>query len=248
MEQLRKLEEHINYRFDKLDLLNNALTHRSFCNENPSETDGDNERLEFLGDAVLGLGISDLLMKKFPAFPEGKLSKLRSSIVNEQSLADIACLLMIGDYLRLGKGEEQSGGRKKPSLLSDALEAVIAAVYLDGGFAGSMEFIDHLFSPMIAEEDKNNIYKDYKTALQELSQTRFKVIPQYTLASEYGPDHDKTFEITLTVAGIITARGMGKSKKEAEQQAAKQAIEELETLDAIHPPHRHSGESRNPDV
>jgi ribonuclease-3 len=225
---LRNLEQHIGYRFGNLELLNNALVHRSFFNENPSDADCDNERLEFLGDAVLGLCISDLLMNTFPNSTEGKLSKLRSSIVNETSLAELACKLTLGDYLLLGKGEELTGGRKKPSLLSDTFEAVIAAIYLDGGFEKTMAYIKNLFAPIIEAEDENVIYKDYKTALQEVSQSLFKEIPQYTLSAESGPDHDKTFEISLSVAGIIMTKGVGKSKKEAEQRAAKQALEELE--------------------
>jgi dsRNA-specific ribonuclease len=128
----------------------------------------------------------------------------------------------------LGRGEELSGGRKKPSLLADTFEAVIAAIYLDGGFSQTMAFIENLFMPIVTAEDKNVIHTDYKTALQEVSQERFKEIPQYTLKAEYGPDHDKTFEISLSVGGMITAQGMGKSKKEAEQQAAKEAMKALE--------------------
>jgi ribonuclease III len=222
------LEGRINYHFHNLDGLNHALTHRSYVNENPAESCPDNERLEFLGDAVLELCISDLLMKAFPDFTEGKLSKLRSSVVNEQSLAELACKFAIGDYLMLGRGEELSGGRKKPSLLADTFEAVIAAIYLDGGFSQTMAFIENLFMPIVTAEDKNVIHTDYKTALQEVSQERFKEIPQYTLKAEYGPDHDKTFEISLSVGGMITAQGMGKSKKEAEQQAAKEAMKALE--------------------
>ncbi|MBN1380386.1 MAG: ribonuclease III [Deltaproteobacteria bacterium] len=228
MESLKDLEQHIHYRFNRLEWLNDALTHRSFANENPSEAITDNERLEFLGDAVLGLCVSDLMMKSFPDFTEGRLSKLRSSIVNEQSLADLACALKIGDYLLLGRGEELSGGRKKPSLLADTFEAVIAAIYLDGGFEKTLLFIKNLFLPLIEAEDKDILYKDYKTALQEVTQARYKEIPQYSLIAEYGPDHDKTFEILLSVADVIKTAGTGKSKKEAEQRAAKQALEILE--------------------
>lgn len=228
IEVLRNLEERIDYYFNDIGLLDHALIHRSFINENQSEELSDNERLEFLGDAVLSLCVSDLLMQMFPDFTEGKLSKLRSSIVNEQSLAELAFKLGIGDYLLLGKGEELSGGRKKPSLLADTFEAVIAAIYLDGGFEKTLEFIKTLFTPIIEAEDKTFIYTDYKTALQEASQGRFKEIPQYTLTAEYGPDHNKTFEISLSVANIVKTSATGKNKKEAEQRAAKQALEELE--------------------
>lgn len=229
---LRKLEAQMNYRFHDLAGLNHALVHRSYVNENPSEVCPDNERLEFLGDAVLGLCVSDLLMKSYPDFAEGKLSKLRSSIVNEQSLAELACKLSIGDYLLLGRGEEMSGGRSKPSLLSDAFEAVVAAVYLDGGFQEALNFIGNLFMPLIESEDHDFIFNDYKTALQELTQSRFKKIPKYILMSESGPDHDKCFEINLTVAGIISTSGKGKSKKEAEQRAAKHALRFLQQDEA----------------
>jgi len=225
---IHQFQKSIDYLFRDVSLLDTALTHRSYVNENPSEADCDNERLEFLGDAVLELCISDLLMKHFPAYQEGQLSQLRAAIVNEQPLAGLAKSFHLGDYLLLGKGEEASGGRTKPSLLANAFEAVIAAIYLDGGFEKAAALIRRLFTPLI--EEGYRTYRDYKTTVQQMSQHAFKETPRYTLIREYGPDHDKTFEIQISIADHIQATGIGKNKKEAEQRAAGQAIRILETL------------------
>ena len=224
---LSNLQQILAYTFNDTNLLDNALIHRSFVNENPAYSYKDNERLEFLGDAVIGLCLSDMLIKKFPDYAEGQLSKLRAHVVNEHSLADLARKLNIGDYLLLGKGEEGSGGRTKNSILSNAFEAVTAAIYLDRGFEEVYKFLRRIFAPLIEEGTKSLTYRDYKTALQEICQNRFKETPKYTLIRETGPDHDKIFEISLAVAGIITSTGLGKSKKEAEQWAAQKAMEEL---------------------
>jgi len=224
---LKNFQQTLGYRFNKIDLLDNALIHRSFVNENPALSCKDNERLEFLGDAVIGLCLSDLLVRKFPDYAEGQLSKLRAYVVNEQSLAGLARKLNIGDYLLLGRGEESSGGRTKASILSNAFEAVAAAIYLDCGFEKTYKFLENIFEPMVEEGIKSVIYKDYKTALQEICQNRFKETPRYALVNETGPDHDKVFEISLTIAGMITTTGTGKSKKEAEQRAARRALEEF---------------------
>jgi len=224
---LRALAQQLDESFQDLALLDNALIHRSFVNENPLPVIQDNERLEFLGDAVLELAISDILMQAFPASTEGQLSKLRASVVNEQPLAELARRFRLGDYLLLGRGEESSGGREKNSLLANTLEAVIAALYLDRGFAKTLMFISRLFGPLIADGTGELIYRDYKTTLQETVQNRFKAVPQYTLVGEQGPDHNKLFEIKLTVNGVLDACGTGKNKKEAEQQAAKKALEQL---------------------
>lgn len=225
---LDSLQNVLRYRFRDLSLLETALTHRSYVNENPSETDCDNERLEFLGDAVVELCISDLLMRHFPDYREGDLSRLRAAIVNEQPLAELAKSFRLGDYLRLGKGEEASGGRAKPSLLANAFEALMAAIYLDGGFVKAVVLIRRLFTPLI--EEGYRTYRDYKTTLQQLSQQTFKETPRYALIREYGPDHDKTFEVQLTIADRITTTGAGKNKKEAEQRAAEEAIRILNRL------------------
>ncbi len=226
-DDLRELEQRLSSRFRDISLLDNALTHRSFVNEKPCFVCRDNERLEFLGDAVLGLCISDILMEKFPDYTEGQLSKLRSSLVKEQPLAEMARKFGIGNYLLLGKGEESSGGREKNSLLANTMEALIAAVYLDCGFNETLLFVKRLFSFLIEDSARELTYSDYKTALQEVAQNRFREAPQYALLSEYGPDHDKIFEMELNIAGAITAVGTGKNKKEAEQQAARKALEML---------------------
>jgi ribonuclease-3 len=227
---LNQFQEMLHYHFRDKNLLDTALTHRSFVNENPSLACHDNERLEFLGDAILELCISDMLMKKFPDYTEGQLSQVRASVVNEQPLAKLAKNFKIGDYLLLGKGEESSGGRTKPSLLSNTLEALLAAIYLDSGFKEVSEVINRLFALLINEEQKTFMYRDYKTMVQQISQSRFKVTPHYQLIREYGPDHDKTFEIELSITDQIITAGTGKNKKEAEQEAAEKALEALEKL------------------
>ena len=231
--RLRNFQQTLAYNFNDINLLDNALIHRSFVNENPSHFCKDNERFEFLGDAVIGLCISDIVIKKFPEYAEGQLSKLRAYIVNEQSLADLARKLNIGDYILLGKGEESSGGRTKTSILSNAFEAVIASIYIDCGFEKVYNFLENMFEPLIEEGTKSIVYKDYKTALQEICQNRFKEIPKYIVIRESGPDHDKVFEIGLTVAGMITATGVGKSKKEAEQRAAQKVLEVITNVQNV---------------
>jgi ribonuclease-3 len=228
MTALARFQEILHYRFRDAALLDTALTHRSYVNENPSEACHDNERLEFLGDAVLELCISNMLMKQFPDYKEGQLSQLRASIVNEQPLAEMAKSFHIGDYLLLGKGEEISGGRSKPSLLANTFEALMAAIYLDGGFEETAALIGRLFTPLI--EEGYRTYRDYKTTVQQISQHTFKETPRYTLIQEYGPDHDKTFEIQISIADRIMTTGTGKNKKEAEQRAAEKAIQILEKL------------------
>jgi ribonuclease III len=224
---LKALESSLSHPFSNLALLDQALVHRSYVNENPAFSFGDNERMEFLGDAVLELCITDLLMKTFPDYSEGQLSKLRASVVNEQPLADLARTLEIGRFILLGKGEESSGGRSKTSILANTLEAIIAAVYLDGGFDRACEVVRRLFALLIEEGSRNLTYRDYKTTLQELSQNRFKEIPRYALVGESGPDHDKIFESRLSIPGILETTGKGKSKKEAEQNAAHSALDVL---------------------
>lgn len=228
LDKIEEFERTLNYTFKNKDLLDRALTHRSFMNECPADSVRDNERLEFLGDAVLELCVSHLLMKKFHDAPEGLLSRMRASIVNERSLARMAKHLSVGRYLLLGKGEEASGGRTKNSILSDTLEAVFAAVYLDCGFDETYAFITRLFSPLIDSCGEALPRRDYKTGLQETSQAKFKVIPQYRLIDESGPEHDKVFKVEVSVSDIVSKTGVGKSKKEAEQQAARKALEEIE--------------------
>lgn len=234
--QVEELEARLQYRFRDLRFLQRALVHRSFVHENPHFDQADNETLEFLGDAVLSLSVSQLLLEKFPHYNEGDLSRLRSSIVNERELAKVALDLTLGAYLLLGKGEEMTGGRNKPSLLADSLEALLAAVYLDGGMEAAIEVVKNLFSEYLEakqfEHPLKTLDKDYKTQLQELSQARIKLTPVYYLESEEGPDHDKTFHMIVTLGGRVIARGSGKSKKEAQQMAAEAALERMrsETL------------------
>ena len=223
LKYLRDLEERLNYKFGNIDLLFIALTHRTYVNENPYPPLADNERFEFLGDAVLGLCVSDLLINRYADFSEGTLSKIRAGIVNEKPLAELASSLGLGDYLLLGKGEENSGGRTKDSLLANSLEAVIAAIYLDSGFIGVKNILEILLDPLLQDSVLLSQSFDYKTALQEYCQKKYKSAPVYTIINSSGPDHAKIFEVQVTVAERILQTGCGKSKKEAEKQAAQKA-------------------------
>ncbi|HCS76310.1 MAG TPA: ribonuclease III [Syntrophaceae bacterium] len=227
LQQLTALQGKLSYTFRNMDLLSTALTHRSYVNENPQSGASDNERLEFLGDAVLGLCVSDLLMKKHADFDEGTLSKIRSLMVNEKPLADLAAQLGLGDCLLLGRGEEHSGGRAKESLLANALEAVIAAIYLDSSFSKTKTLIRRLMKPLMNDQALAAQSFDYKTALQELCQKKYKSAPLYTLLAESGPDHDKIFEIEVAAGDSVREIGRGKSKKDAQKQAAQKAWESL---------------------
>ena len=227
LQRLTALQEKLSYDFRNMDLLSTALTHRSYVNENPQSGASDNERLEFLGDAVLGLCVSDLLMKKHADFDEGTLSKIRSLMVNEKPLADLAAQLGLGDCLLLGRGEEHSGGRAKESLLANAFEAVIAAIYLDSSFSKTKTLIRRLMKPLMNDQALAAQSFDYKTALQELCQKKYKSAPLYTLLTENGPDHDKIFEIEVAVGDSVREIGRGKSKKDAQKQAAQKAWESL---------------------
>ncbi len=229
--QLAKLECTLGYRFTRLSLLNQALTHRSYVHEQ-REPVQHNERLEFLGDAVLGLVISDYCYVKFVDRSEGELSKLRASLVNEYNLACIARRMHLGDYLLMGRGEELTGGRAKASLLADTLEAVLAAVYLDGSLSEVYRVVERCFRDEL-ETVLSTGLKDYKSELQEYTQEKFGCIPSYVVAREYGPDHEKTFEVELTIRGRLLGVGSGKSKKEAEQAAARQVLDAFTQSDAI---------------
>lgn len=230
MENLKAFERILGYVFNDRSLLDTALIHRSFINENQNESREDNERMEFLGDAVLELCVSDLLMKRYRDYDEGQLSRTRASIVNELSLARLAARFQVGDYLLLGKGEESSGGRMKTSILSNTFEAIVAAVYLDCGFDAAFSFLSMVFLPLVETSEDDPAFRDYKTSLQGLCQNRFKVTPRYDLMNEYGPDHDKLFQVKVSVSDVLSAWGIGKNKKEAEQQAARKALEALEEV------------------
>jgi ribonuclease-3 len=217
------LEGKLSYVFRDASLCETALTHKSWMNESQENQRTDNERLEFLGDAVLSLVTSDLLMRQFPEQPEGDLSKARAAIVNESGLARVAEMLLLGQWIFLGRGEEQAGGRQKRSLLANAFEALIGAVYLDGGFSSAFEVTERLFSPIIAEVP-SAASKDYKSRLQEIAQAKLQLAPSYTVLSEQGPDHAKTFEVAILIGEKEYGRAFGRSKKEAQQNAAERAL------------------------
>lgn len=223
MPELSDLQRRIAYQFIDESLLRHALTHKSFVNENKNLNVKDNERLEFLGDAVLDLIISEILFTLFPHIKEGPLSKKRADIVREESLASIARDIALGDCLLLGKGELLSGGRDKSSLLADAFEAMVAALYLDGGFEKTKTVIKDIFIPLIKAPLH---FGDFKSQFQELCQKEKRGAISYDVVSEKGPDHDKTFEVLLSIDGKPVSRGRGKNIKEAEQMAAGKALEE----------------------
>ncbi len=221
------LEGKLAYTFRDASLCEAALTHKSWMNESQETDRTDNERLEFLGDAVLALVTSDLLMQRFPEQPEGDLSKARAAIVNEAGLARVADTLALGQWIFLGRGEEQAGGRQKRSLLANAFEALIGAVYLDGGFSAAFEVTQRLFLPIIAEVP-SAASKDFKSRLQEIAQARLQMAPLYTVLSEQGPDHAKTFEVAILIGDKEYGRAFGRSKKEAQQNAAEHALAIME--------------------
>ena len=225
MSDLSAFEERIGYTFTNRDLLTRALTHKSFSHEAKNGGVLHNETFEFLGDSVLGFIVGDLLFRKFPALDEGALSKMKAYLVSATSLAAKARDYGMGDVIRLGIGEEKTGGRKKDSLLANLFEALIAAVYLDGGIDPVRNLIEKSFADDIRSIDENDLlFQDYKTALQELAQGRGFSLPEYNVIDEVGPDHDKTFVVEVKV-GRLASRGEGSSKKEAQQQAAKNALE-----------------------
>jgi len=221
------LEAALDYRFGDATLVETALTHRSFTNETQDTERADNERLEFLGDAVLALVSSDLLMRRFPEHPEGELSKARAAIVNEAGLARIADTLTLGQWIFLGRGEEQAGGRQKRSLLANAFEALVGAVYLDGGFTAAFAVAARLIEPVLADLPAV-ASKDFKSRLQELAQAKLQLAPSYLVLSERGPDHAKTFEVAILIGEKEYGRAFGRSKKEAQQNAAEQALALME--------------------
>lgn len=218
---LKELEEKAGYRFRDSDLLRHAMTHSSYVNEKRLKKVDCNERLEFLGDAVLELVSSEYLFFENASMPEGELTKLRASMVCEKALAFCARDLNLGDYLLLGKGEDATGGRKRDSVTSDALEALIGAIYLDGGFANAKEFI---LKHVLNDLEGKRLFYDSKTILQELVQAEQEEHVSYRLLGEEGPDHNKCFKVEVMVGGSCFGRGAGRTKKAAEQEAAYQAI------------------------
>lgn len=228
---LSTLEKKLGHCFKDRSLLDEACRHSSYVNEQPGHELRDNERMEFLGDAVLSLCVSHLLMLQYPDMPEGNLSRMRANLVNEVQLASIARSIKLGRHIQLGKGEIQTRGRWKKSILADAFEAVTAAIYLDGGFDAAFKFVDALFSELIREIQRPTLDQDYKSQLQEFVQLAHKNMPVYRVVSETGPDHDKTFDVEIRVCDAqertVSARGQGKSKKSAEQDAAHKALLQL---------------------
>lgn len=221
--QLTNLQKELGYFFSDVSLLLRSLTHVSYGG---GRKGGHNETLEFLGDAVLNLAVSDLLMHRFPEKSEGDLSKMRAALVNASVLAEKAKVLRLGELLRLGKGEERSGGRKKESILAGALEALLGGIYWEGGYEAARQVVERYFAPELKE--KRLGLQDYKTRLQEISQMLYRVLPSYRLVAEIGPDHEKHFVTEITIEGKMLGRGEGRSKKQAEQEAARKALEGLQ--------------------
>jgi len=222
--ELQLFERHAGIRFRELEFLNQAFTHRSFANE-LGESAENNERLEFLGDSVLGLAVSEYLYESLPDQPEGELARIKSFVVSEASLSEIARTLRVDNYILIGRGEEYSGGRSKKAILADCLEAIIGAYYLDSGFQRSRLFVYQMLIPEINKVLENKHAKDYKTLLQEYVQKRMKTYPKYKVVQKTGPDHDRTFWIEVHVGERSFGAGKGKNKKEAEQEAARIAYE-----------------------
>ena len=220
---LKELQKSLGYKFKNPDLLTAALTHSSYANENKKSGFLSNERMEFLGDSVLGMTVASLIYSSMPTMPEGRMTRLRAELVCEKSLASLASALNLGDYLLLGRGEEKGGGRTRPSILADALEAVIAAMYLDGGFKPVERFVSKHIGPQKSLRDVENT--DYKTSLQEKIQEKHGQTLSYHVLDETGPDHMKIYSVEVRLNGSFIGRGVGRSKKEAEQSAAHSALE-----------------------
>jgi ribonuclease III len=225
LEALSALQGEICYQFINPSLLNVALTHKSYANERSGATYPDNERLEFLGDSVLNVIISHLIMERFPHCHEGELTRLRASLVNQKFLARISKNLGINRYLLLGKGESRRGGREKSSLISDAYEALIGAIYLDGGFEKAFGVVEKQFTPLLDKGLTDD--GDFKTKVQQVSQSRFGCSPRYRLSDVRGPEHDKTFGAEIFIDGRLYGYGIGKNKKEAQQNAAQEALKRI---------------------
>lgn len=217
------LQQKLDYKFNNIKLLENALTHSSYANEVRNGVKS-NERLEFLGDSVLSIIVADYLFKNFKKIPEGELTKLRASLVCEKSLCAFSRELGLGEFLLLGKGEAHNGGRNRDSILADAFEAVLAAMYLDGGIEIARKHVLRFVLPELEHQD-DEVFKDYKTALQEIIQRNPEESVTYILVGESGPDHDKVFEVEVHLNSNVIGKGNGKNKKRAEQMAAKQALE-----------------------
>lgn len=224
---LENLERDIDYSFKSRDLLVEALTHRSFHHENPEKVTSYNERLEFIGDSVLGLVIVEHLFNHGGGFSESEMSEIKSYLVRGSVLSEIASGVSLGEYLRLGRGEEDTGGREKKSLLANAMEALFGAIYLDGDYETARAAILRLFKEKISSTISSGQYHNYKTELQEESQLLFGLLPEYRIARQEGEEHRKTFTVDVFIRGEMFGRGTGKNKKEAQTAAAKEALERL---------------------
>lgn len=222
---LGQLQNKLAYNFKRQELLAEALTHSSYANENKKDGPASNERLEFLGDSVLGMTVAEMIYILNPDMTEGRMTRLRAELVCEKSLADLSVGLGLGEYMQFGRGEEKSGGRVRPSILADAFEAVIAAMYLDGGFQPVKQLLTKLLSSRAVLTSLKST--DYKTALQEIVQEKSGQVLRYIIVDESGPDHLKCFKVEVLLNGVPLGAGTGKSKKEAEQDAAKHGLEEL---------------------
>ena len=222
---IKDLETAIGYRFKNISLLQNALTHSSYANERWHNSLLSNERLEFLGDSVLGMLVADYLYRTFPDRPEGELTRMRADMVCEHTLATAANRIGLGEHLLLGHGEEQGGGRSRESILADAMESVIAACFLDGGLEAALKIVKQFILVEVPVKKLHNA--DYKTALQELVQQKKNQVLSYAMVGQSGPDHDKKFDVEVSLNGRVVGKGTGSSKKRAEQAAAKDAMEHL---------------------
>jgi len=227
MPDMAALQKILGVTFNQLSLLEQALVHSSYINENPDYVSGHNERLEFFGDAVLDFIVAEKLYQEFPDLTEGKMTRLRAMLVRRDTLARVARAISLGDYLYMGKGEESSGGRDKALNLAGALEAIIAAVYLDQGIMVAGKMVNRILAGEWEKVFRQSTYLDYKSKLQELVQSRFQITPAYRLVSETGPDHDKSFTVEVMVNAEVVGTGTGKSKKIAETEAARLALERL---------------------
>jgi len=225
---MQTLEERLGYRFRDRNLLCAAMIHSSYANEHRGSGLRSNERLEFLGDAVLGMVTGEYLFRNHPDAPEGDLTRMRAALVCEESLYEVAQTLGLGEYLKLGRGEESGGGRTRPSILADATESVFAAVYLDGGMEAARALIHRVLLERGREQAVESRRRDYKTALQEIVQRKANQILRYEMVDASGPDHDKVFTCAVTLNGAVIGRGSGRSKKDAEQSAACAALEGMD--------------------
>lgn len=225
---MNELQVVIGYQFKNIELLKRALTHSSYANET-KDSEGSNERLEFLGDAVLSIIVSDAIFRDYKSLPEGELTKIRASLVCENSLCAFAKEIKLGEHILLGKGERLTGGDNRPSILADAFEALIAAIYLDGGMQPASKFVMNFVARELAEH-QGGVFEDYKTMLQEIIQQNPEEVLEYRLVGESGPDHDKRFEVNIMLNSNVIGTGSARSKKKAEQMAAREALRLLGEL------------------